>query len=231
MKRRFTLLTILLLSLISCSKMNNDDFNSSEEGDGLFDVSDYDIWHYFSIEDDQVVRIAQMEDDKSVVEGIESINMYGDTVISQETTNTLPTEVKSNAEWVFAVCRYKVRTNGGASTDNKGGLYTFDSSVDYDDIVAMPDDAIFEDDYCEADLQMSGEIIYEPLSPAMVAYFATDDDGYWIMPPTYLKSPTYAIKSADGERIYIVDFLSYQNPTTGYTGWATIQAKEITMFN
>ncbi|MFI3278496.1 MAG: HmuY family protein [Rikenellaceae bacterium] len=231
MKRFFKIAIVVFAAHIigSCSKIDPDDILGSVEMEGMFDVTSYTEWHYFAIVNGALVEVMTYEDDEVITENVPSTDMYGDDIISTQYDRSTPDEVKNNADWLFAVCRYEVRTNSGESSNNNGGLYTFENGELYDDVDALPSAATFEADYYGGGTQMTGEIIYKPLSTAKVADFAVDSDGNTIMPPSYVKSALYAVRSGDGNTVYALDFASYQNPANGYTGYATIQVKEITI--
>ena len=55
------------------------------------------------------------------------------------------------------------------------------------------------------DEQMDGSFKTESKSTAVVSVMASG------MPPTWLKSPIYAIRSADGKSVYKVEFTQYKN--------------------
>ena len=145
--------------------------------------------------------------------------MNGNPIKAKEYNCYPHSDVKERLDWDIAICRYKIRTNSGASGDGKGGIYVFPKDKKFDDIDVLPSSAVFTEDAREGGREMSGNHKYEPRCKEQITILSG-------MPPTYLDVPQYAFRSADGNTVYLVDFISYQN-AEGVTGYVNFKYKEI----
>lgn len=148
------------------------------------DATSKTLWHYYSFAEAKVIGTGAAVDDALWAE---------------------------RKDWDMAVCRYKVKTNSGASGKGLSGLYSHVDEAgknivyDFKTFTQTPATAVFIKDIEVTEESMSGGTTTESKSTAVVSIMAPG------MPPVWLKSPLYIIPSADGEHHYKVDFLSYKN--------------------
>lgn len=194
MKKSFLLLTAVLFT-ISCTqdddspKNNNNTSNQSGETKEVYidttvgEKEASNTWHYVSAKDAKVIGTAL------------NVNVDDEDPWAKRT------------DWDFAIQRAKVKTNSGSSTevDAKGGLFTLTPEITFSEagISHLGYTAPTTDPYVWSET-MSGGTLIQSKSAAVVSIM----EG---MPPKWLKSPIYVIRSADGTKQYKVEFTSYQN--------------------
>ncbi len=219
-------LLAVVATISSCRKIETVEIGGSENGlaegryeDGVLNATNMDDWHYYDAVGDRFV-IINKADDYDTSPSTNTEDAFGNPITNALIYECYPhTDVKARADWDFAISRYKIRTNSGLSGVGSGGLYTFDANETFEAITALPAGAIFVEDARFGGVEMSGNERFEPRSEAQVTIM----EG---MPPTYHQPPIYAIRSADGQRAYAVDFISYQN-STGATGYVSFRVKQI----
>lgn len=174
-------IAVSMFFIVSC-----DDKNNKEQPtfDTYVDATN-GVWNYYSLAENKLVGT-----------GADSVNA----------------EWFAKSSWDIAIKKYEVRTNSGASTSisSKGGVYTFSESADYDATKEMVSDSKFTEDVAVTAEGMGG-VTTTIKSTAQVIQFAKNEDGSMIMPPTYLQSPLYAFRSADGNGVYKLLFTQYQD--------------------
>ncbi len=196
MKKTLLLCAMFATLLTSCNKNNDDqpDVPAAEVEHSL-DATSYTTWHYIDLSTNKV--IASSDDDNYQV----------------------PTEMKNSTQWDIAICRYQIRTNSGASTTNgKGGLYTYTNGATITDVTELPSSLSWVADISVEQPQMSGDPLTYSISTAVVSVM---EGG---MPPTWVKSPLYLVKSGDGAEVYVVDMMSYKDDT-GTSGYVKFKHK------
>ena len=111
----------------------------------------------------------------------------------------------SRKDWDIAIMRFYVKTNSGTSGQGKGGVYTCKEDVTFDGLTSasMPESEFVADELVTEDT-MSGGQKTTSKSKAVVSVMKG-------MPPTWLKSPIYVFRSADGNDKFKIEFLSYKN--------------------
>ena len=220
-------LGVMAISISSCRKIEDslilgnteDGFVSGDYKNGVLNATDQDNWHYYSIIEDEFVLVGK-SDDYDVTDSDWTEDPLGNPLPDIKKHTYYPhTDIKERMDWDFAICRREVRTNSGTSGVGNGGLYTFDDGTDYNSIISLPSEVVFVEDAITESPSMSNIEVWKSISTAVV----TDMNG---MPPTYLQPPIYAIRSADGESIYALDFIRYQN-AMGVTGYVSFQLKKI----
>lgn len=186
MKTAILTLSIFFMALASCSDKNDSDI-AEGTNEAYINATSKTDWQYFSLSENKLVG-----------SGAES-----------EADNQAWAARK---DWDFAVCSYKIRTNSGAATSASaaGGVFAFGQNTDFNSVNELPFGAAFATDKAITQEGMSGTTT-TVMSDATVILFKLDDEGNKIMPPVYLQAPLYLFRTADGERIYKLQFTQYQN--------------------
>jgi len=203
MKKILFALPIVLISLFSCSKEYDSTQNSGETKETYIDASSKTTWNYYSLSEKKIVGTGEENDEDN-----ESWSKRSD--------------------WDFAVRRYLIRTNSGASTSisSQGGVYTFNSSISFSSVSKVPENATFVADKLIATEEMNGTTTNTVKSETTVIVFKKNEDGSLVMPPLYLKAPVYIFRTANGEKYYKVQFTQYQNENS-VTGHVKFYSEEI----
>ena len=182
MKKLLLPLSIAILAFAtSCSKDDDTNIDQPSKEKDYLDATSYTTWHYISAKDNSVVGTGEHKIDDA--------------------------KWAARTDWDFAIQRFKVRTNSGTSSsvDANGGVHTFGKDVAYADISSISTAAPFVADVDVTEEQMDESVKTESKSTAVVSVMASG------MPPTWLKAPIYAIRSADGKSVYKVEFTQYKN--------------------
>jgi len=186
-KLAYLFIAITFIAFSSCSDNDSDPKGAGKTLNYYIDASSKTTWHYFSLKS-------------------------GKEVGSGEETDVDNKKWFASNDWDFAVCRYAIRTNSGAATSigSTGGIYTCEEGVKFTALETVPNGAIFTVDKAVeiSGHGKSGEIIK---STAQVITFKANEDGSLVMPPVYLQSPVYIFKTADGKKVYKINFTQYIN--------------------
>lgn len=186
MKKFFALaLAVMSIASTACKKEGNKTTAPTKEMS--VDATSKDTWNYISLATGEVIG----------------------TGADTEADNA---KWRASKDWDMAVCRYSLRFNGGESTTAgaQGGVYTFPADVTFSSVTEVPADAIFATDKTVTSEGMSGTTVTVK-SDATVILFKKNPDGSSVMPPVYLQAPVYAVRSADGTKIYKVQFTQYKD--------------------
>lgn len=136
------------------------------------------------------------------------------------------TEMKAKTNWDFAIQRLKVRTNSGTSSsikDVSGGVYTFKSDILFANVhKGLLNYLDIATDVIVNEAQMGGGFLSESKSSAQVVETGPMSAGSI----TYIKTPVYVFRSADGLKYYKVEFTGYQNDA-GQSGHVKFDIAEI----
>lgn len=124
----------------------------------------------------------------------------------------------ARGDWDLAVRRFNIRTNGGAFSSNKGGVYCFDSPDEFGNIIVktafadvtkIPTGEPTPDKAFTAETMGGGtETIVR--SEAVAVQMWRNAEGV-IMKPVYKPAPVYVFRTADGTAHYKVQFTHYFN--------------------
>lgn len=206
MKKVFYTQTIVLalffvLTLISCSKTPTSTQENAK--DIYIDATSKDTWKYYSFSTNKIVGSGE------------------ETIADNE-------KWYARKDWDIAIKKYNIRTNSGSATTigAKGGVYTCDTSVLFDNLKELPVEPKFVEDTAITSAGMGGDIT-TVCSKATVIKFKTKDDGSMIMPPVYLQTPVYIFRTADGQGYFKVKFTQYQdeNKVSGNVKFSSAQMK------
>jgi len=200
MKKLLLLLAVVALGLTSCNKDDDSTKDVKETQTVEIDATSKTEWNYYSLSDNKLIGTGEDADNA---------------------------EWFSNAEWDIAISRYSIRTNSGKSTtvNSLGGVYTCKEGIAFED-ATLEEGASFEVDKTFTVHKMGGVVAEIIKSKATVISFKTDDEGNMLMPPVYLKAPIYIFKSADGQKKFKVEFLSYKN-SEGESGHISYKYEEL----
>lgn len=203
MKKVLLALSIVFISLVSCSKDEDSTQNLGKTKETYIDASSKTTWNYYSFSEKKIVGTGEEND------------------VDNESWS-------KRSDWDFAVCRYSIRTNSGASTSisSQGGVYTFNSSVSFSSVSEVPENATFVADRLIATEEMNGTTTNTVKSEATVIVFKKNEDGSLVMPPIYLQAPVYIFRTANGEQYYKVQFTQYQNENS-VTGHVKFYSEEV----
>lgn len=179
-------MSIAVLAMVSCSD-DNDETQDLIMTEVSIDATSETTWNYYSLNQNKIIGTGEK-------------NATDDALWADRT------------DWDFAICRYFIRTNSGTSTsvNAKGGIYTLDSSISFEDVKAIPSGEISVDESISSEV-MGGVIVSNNQSKAQVIVFKRDADGNRYMPPIYLKAPVYVFRTADGKDYYKVEFTQYKD--------------------
>jgi len=206
MKKLILMLAVVAATFTSCDKKSNEREINPTVGQVQLDATSRTTWHYYSFAQAKVIGTGETTDDAAWA---------------------------ARKDWDMAICRFKVRTNSGDSGVGLGGLYSH-TKIEVDKegketVVNIPYDfktftqtpalATFVKDKDVTSESMNGVINTESISTAVVAIMKG-------MPPVWHKAPLHIMPSADGERHYKVDFLSYKS-AEDISGHVSFQFAEI----
>ena len=166
------------------------------------------------------VKVNTMSVDATSMTTWHYISSKDNKVIGTGEQNTDDAAWEKRTDWDFAIQRFKVKTNSGTSGEGKSGLYTFGKDIKFDAITSLAANTEYTVDTKIEVPQMDGSTISESKSLAVVSVMQGG------MPPTWMKSPIYAIRSADGESVYKIEFTQYKNDK-GKSGYVKYNIAEI----
>lgn len=186
MKKLFLIMSIAVFAIVSCS--NEDDKDETiVKTEVAIDATSESTWNYYSLKENKIIGTGEKND-------------------------TDDASWAARTDWDIAINRYFIRTNSGSSTtaNAKGGVYTLNSSMSFEDVKAIPSGEISVDETISSEI-MGGVMVSNNQSKAQVILFKKDADGNRYMPPMYLKAPIYIFRTADGKEYYKVEFNQYKD--------------------
>lgn len=209
MKKNIFILSVLVIAVLftSCKKDEPAVVVPDNAKEVYIQATKSNTWHYFSFAENKVVGTADENKENNAAWA-------------------------ARKDWDIAIKKYHIRTNSGKATtvgsnggvyiyktkkDGDSPVYIYDDKIPFSSVKSIPSGTVFNTDKEVTEAGMGGNTITTVKSEAQVTIFkmrlVDEKENKWgmIMPPKYLLAPLCLFRSADGKKVYKVQFTQYIN--------------------